>query len=113
MGDTIDLVNAQNGEVYASIIGFYFGEAFGRTAITNASGAQVKRLDYLYTRQNSHSLGSAVVVKTEPVGSGSPGLKLTAQMQWITTPDGTEVSRILTGTLRTTGVFKPLPPARM
>src|SRR5262245_57003701 len=42
LGDTIDVVNATNGQPLGTLFGLFFGEAFGRTAITNGTANVVK-----------------------------------------------------------------------
>ncbi len=61
LGDTIDVINSTNGAVVYSLFGLYFGESFGRMELPSASGRQIKRIEYVYTDQNSHSLGSVLL----------------------------------------------------
>ncbi|HEV2208449.1 MAG TPA: hypothetical protein VG167_06705 [Verrucomicrobiae bacterium] len=64
LGDTIDVINLTNGQPVTSLIGFYFGEdpTLGRPpALRSASGAQQRRIEYIYTSQDPHSLGSALI----------------------------------------------------
>src|SRR5215472_490614 len=63
LGDTIDVINRTNGTYYATLIGFYFGEdpTLGRTDLISGSGRQQRRVEYIYTDQNSHSMGSALI----------------------------------------------------
>jgi len=67
----------------------YFGEDFGRTALLSKSGQQMKRLEYIYTDQNSHSLGSALLTDyyfLDNAGNTNRTYVL-GQMQYIVTPD--------------------------
>src|SRR5579859_863793 len=61
LGDTIDVINRTNGATVGTIFGLYFGESFGRMALLSGSGKQMKRIEYIYTDQNSHSLGRALL----------------------------------------------------
>ena len=61
LGDTIDVINRTNGATVFTIFGLYFGEDFGRMELLSTSHRQMRRLEYIYTDQNSHSLGSALV----------------------------------------------------
>jgi hypothetical protein len=59
LGDTIEVINRNSGDTLTTVFGLYFGESFGRQALLSASHRQMKRIEYIYTDQNSHSLGSA------------------------------------------------------
>ena len=86
-GDTIDVVNATNGVAYKTLFGFYFGDdpSLNRVAITNGTRSEVMRVDYIYTDQNSHSMGAAFVTKNYNPG-GQPLNAVTGRMQWIVNP---------------------------
>ena len=85
-GDTVDIIT-KSGTVVDTLFGFYFGEAFGREAVTNSTGTVVKRLDYIYTKQNDHSLGDALVTKTSsPSKPGQP--QISGTMNWLIIPQG-------------------------
>ena len=55
LGDTIDFVNATNGATIMNLFGLYFGDdpTLGRTAATNSTATEIRRLDYVYTQQNT------------------------------------------------------------
>ena len=61
LGDPIEVISRTNGTTLATLFGLYFGESFGRESILSASHKQMKRIEYIYTDQNSHSLGSALL----------------------------------------------------
>lgn len=85
-GDTVDVINASTGAVVINLFGFYFGEFSGRQAITNSTGTIVKRLDYIYTQQNDHSLGAALVTKNSlPNAPGRP--RASGTMSWVVVPN--------------------------
>ena len=97
-GDTVDLINASTGAVIANFVGFYFGEDFGRQAITNSTGTIVKRLDYLYTQQNDHSLGAALVTKIlQPKISGMQ-TQISGTMSWVVESTESTPTKICNGT---------------
>jgi hypothetical protein len=101
-GDTIDVINPKTGAVDDTLFGFYFGEAFGRLAMTNAAGNSVKRLDYIYTKQNNHSFGDALVTKTTVTNkTGTVRTTIGGTMNYIITPDGNGGLRICNGTFTT------------
>lgn len=89
LGDTIEVINRTNGASVYTIFGLYFGEDFGRTALLSKSGQQMKRLEYIYTDQNSHSLGSALLTDYYFLdNSGNTNRTyVLGQMQYIVTPD--------------------------
>lgn len=101
-GDQIEVINAKTGEVLGSVFGLFFSEAFGRTGLTNSAGTATKTLQYLYTSQDSHSLGAAVVTKTTT--SATP--KVTGQMQYELLPNAKRKSvSICSGTFMTGAPF--------
>ena len=110
-GDTIDAVNRTNGLTYTTVFGFFFGDdpSLNREAITNSVGTQVRRIDYIYTHQNSHSMGSGFVTKRLMNDRrGNLRGSIDAKMQWITRPEGDSGTQINTATFSTTTLFKPL-----
>jgi hypothetical protein len=115
LGDTIDFVNANTGSTVASLFGLYFGDdaTLGRTAATNATQTEVRRLDYIYTQQNttytsynSHSMGSAFTVKRFLTDTnGLTQVVVEAQMSWIANPAGTNGTKICTANFSTSTPF--------
>lgn len=118
LGDTIDVVNAANGSTIVSLFGLYFGDdsTLGRTAATNATMTEVRRLDYIYTQQNStytsfntHSMGSAFTTKRFVYAVGPNGTNVNttvdAQMSWIVNPMGSSGTKLCTGSFTTTTPF--------
>src|SRR5262249_38121179 len=108
-GDTIDLVNATNGVAYASLFGFFFGEdqSLLRTAVTNASGTEIRRIDYVYTKENSHSMGAAFLTKRFVRDrNGATRTTIDAQMHWIELPQNGNSAKICYATFTTTKPFK-------
>jgi hypothetical protein len=105
-GDTIDVINVTNGIAYKSLFGFFFGDSapLGRVALTNGPGTEVHRIDYIYTDQNSHSLGASLSTQRFPAATGATGTmhpSISGQMEWLITPDGTNASKLCTGTFTT------------
>lgn len=61
LGDTIEVINSTTGATLTTLFGLYFGESFGRQSLLSASHRQMRRIEYVYTDQNGHSLGSALL----------------------------------------------------
>jgi hypothetical protein len=94
LGDTIDVIDRTNGNTVSTLYGLYFGESFGRQALLSASHRQMKRLEYIYTSQNDHSLGSALLTDYFFLdNSGNTNsIYVLGQMQWIVTTDATHTN---------------------
>jgi len=115
LGDTIDFVNANTGSTLANLFGLYFGDdaTLGRTAATNSTQTEVRRLDYIYTQQNttytsynSHSMGSAFTVKRFLTDTnGVTQTVIEAQMSWIANPSGTNGTKVCTANISTSTPF--------
>lgn len=86
-GDTASIIDA-NGNVLDEVFGYFFGEAFGRVAVTNAEQTVERRLDYIYTKQNTHSLGSAFITKRYITPTiGPKRVIIEGEMQWVVQPN--------------------------
>ena len=108
LGDTVDVVNSANGQALDTVFGFYFGEAFGRQAVTNANGNVVRRLDYIYTKQNDHSLGSALVTKSTVTDKkGTNHVVIQGQIQYVVESTASQPAKICSGTFTATKLFVP------
>jgi hypothetical protein len=107
LGDTIDVINRTDGSTVYTLFGLYFGESFGRTALLSGSGKQLKRLEYIYTDQNSHSLGSVLLTDYYFLDSNGQtnATYVLGQMQYIVTPTGNHAN-----TLVCTASFNTLRP---
>ncbi len=107
-GDTIDVINRTNGVVVGTIFGFFYGEAFGRMALLSGSGRQLKRIEYVYTSQNSHSLGSVLLTDYYLLdGNGNTNKTyIFGNMQYLVLPDMTHTNvQVCTGSFRTIGLW--------
>lgn len=106
LGDTIDVINRTNGTFYATLIGFYFGEdsSLGRSGLISGSHRQQRRVEYIYTDQNSHSMGSALITNyywLDAQGNTNNAMAF-GQMQWVINPDSVSSNtRICTGNFTT------------
>jgi hypothetical protein len=111
-GDTIDIVNRTNGSVVFSLFGLYFGEsaALGRMELASASGRQIKRLEYIYTDQNSHSLGSVVLTSyywLDGNGNTNNFAVVGNGMQYLVMPNSQYTNvQVATGSFQTTRPWK-------
>lgn len=112
-GDTIDVVNSTNGVPYRTFYGFFFGQdaSLNRTAITNAAGTDVRRIDYIYTSQSSHSMGTGFVSKRYIRDSqGNPRATIDGgQLQWIVLPAKGDSAKMCKATFTTVRPFVPRP----
>jgi len=109
-GDTIDVVNASSGAVATTLYGLFFGDdsvqALGRTALTNSIGNLVRRVDYIYTSQNSHSMGASFTSKRFLTDTkGNVHTTIEGQMEWIVNPTGNNGTQVCTATFNTTTPF--------
>ena len=110
-GDTIEAVNRVNGATSPYLFGFFFGEATTQTpdrvAITNATHTEVRRIDFVYTQQNGHSMGSGFLTKRFGTDrSGNLHTTVDAKMQWIVLAQGNNGAAMCKATFTTT---KPYP----
>jgi hypothetical protein len=115
LGDTIDIVDTNTSSTLVNLFGLYFGDdpTLGRSAATNATQTEIRRLDYIYTQQNttftsfnSHSMGAAFTVKRFVTDTnGVTHATIEAQMSWIVNPSGTNGTRLCTANFSTTTPF--------
>jgi hypothetical protein len=113
-GDTIDVVNASTGAVDNTLYGLFFGDNtvqnLGRTALTNSPGTEVRRLDYIYTSQNSHSMGACFTTKRfQTDAHGNVRVTFNGQMQWVVNPVGDTGTKLYTASFTTTKPFNGPP----
>jgi hypothetical protein len=103
--DTIDVINATNGVVLTTEFGLYYGSdgGYDRTAVTNATQTEERRIDYLYTFNNtaytidaSDSIGAAFVTKRFlNDGSGNTNTIIDGSFSWDALPHGTNTAPIV------------------
>ncbi len=109
-GDALEVVNASTGATLSTYLGFYFGDtaSLNRVAITNAPGTETRRIDYLYTDQNTHSMGAAFVTKRYPHdAAGNTRTTIEGFLHWVVAPTASGGTRICVGTFTTTRPFTP------
>src|SRR6185369_16621537 len=55
LGDSIDIVDVNTGSTLVNLFGLYFGDdsTLGRSASTNATQTEIRRLDYIYTQRDT------------------------------------------------------------
>lgn len=89
LGDTIDAINGTNGTVMGTVFGLFFGEDFGRMALESADNTAGRRIEYIYTSQNSHSLGSAMISTRHFLDSSgnTNSTSIYGTMQYLVTTD--------------------------
>ena len=114
-GDTIEIVNANTGARHAFLFGLWFGDdrtmQLGRTALTNATQTEIRRVDQvftldnsIYSSENSHGVGTSFVVKrfVRDAG-GNTRANIDVQIQWMVNPWGTnQWAKICHGTFVST-----------
>jgi hypothetical protein len=111
-GDTIDAVYANSGASVQTFLGLFFGDdpTLDRLALTNAAGTEIRRLDFLYTDQNTHSMGVGFTTKRfVPGDSGAIRATFEGQLHWVYLPTGNYPIRVCTGAWTTTRPFAPKP----
>jgi hypothetical protein len=111
LGDTIEVVNASNGSTYVAPFGLFFGDdaSLGRSAITNSTATEIRRLDYvytlnssIYTSPNSHSMGAAFTTKRFLTDtSGNVHSTFEGPISWIVNPQNGQGTKICTGNYTT------------
>jgi hypothetical protein len=98
LGDTVDVISSTNGEVLVNELGLYYGSdgGLGRIAVTNAMQSAQKRIDYVYTSNNStytfdndDSVGAAMTTKSFVITNGSTNAILSGAISWGVEPQGT------------------------
>ena len=94
LGDTIEVINRTNGVTLTTLFGLYFGESFGRESLLSASHRQMKRIEYIYTDQNSHSVGSAFLTDYFffDTSGKTNAIYVLGQMQWLYLTDSTHTN---------------------
>ncbi len=104
LGDTIDVINRTNGATLYTLFGLYFGEAFGRMAVLSSSGRQMRRIEYIYTDQNSHSLGSALLVNYFyfDTNGNTNKVYVLGNMQWLALPTAAHTNVVVCSATLTT-----------
>src|SRR5262252_7887887 len=105
LGDTIDVINRTNGATAGTIFGLYFGEDFGRMSLLSTSGKQMKRIEYVYTDQNSHSLGSVLLTDYYffDANGHTNNTVILGQMQYLILPNATHTNaQVCSGSFSTT-----------
>jgi len=110
-GDTIDVVDASSGAVATTLYGLFFGDdsvqVLGRTALTNTPGTQIRRVDYIYTSQNSHSLGASFTTKRFLTDkNGTIHTTIDGEMEWIVNPTANNGTKVCKASFTTTKPFR-------
>ena len=117
-GDTVEIVNASTGAKHAFVFGFWFGDdrtmVLGRTALTNSTTTEIRRVDQLFTlanstysSENSHGVGTAFITKRFVRDTnGVVHTTVEGPLQWMVNPWGTNRwAKICHGTFIATHPF--------
>lgn len=109
LGDTIEVINRNTGATMTTLFGLYFGESFGRESLLSASRRQMKRIEYIYTDQNSHSLGSVLLTDYYffDTNGNTNATYVLGQMQYLLLTDSTHTNaQVCTATFTTLSPWK-------
>jgi hypothetical protein len=100
-GDTVEIVDSSTGANHGLVFGLWFGDdrtaVLGRTALTNATQTEIRRVDQLFTlvnttysSENSHGVGSSFVAKRFVRDTnGVVHATIEGSLQWLVNPWGT------------------------
>jgi hypothetical protein len=104
-GDTVDVISNATGQTLTYQFGFYFGSdlSLGRYAVTNAAQTEQRRVDQIYTfdnttysYENPDSLGTAFTYKHFLTDSdGNTNSIVDGILAWDVTPTGTNTSSMV------------------
>jgi hypothetical protein len=105
-GDTVDVISNATGETLTYQIGFYFGSdlSLGRYAVTNAAQTEQRRVDQIYTFDNTlyayggtgHAIGAAFTCKRFLTDTnGNTYSIVEGTLSWDVTPTGTNVAPVV------------------
>lgn len=107
-GDTVEVVSSSDGSLQVVQFGFFFGSdpSLGRSALTNATQTEIRRVDQVftfsnsaYTYQNSVGVGSAFITKrTVTDTNGGTHMTIEGPIQWIVAPQGNKSAKMCIGT---------------
>ncbi len=110
LGDAIEIVDTTTSNVLATPFGLYFGEdqSLGRFAITNSFGSQVRKIQYVYTGQNSHSMGDAIMAEAfyPDQNNNTTNAIVYGLINYLVAPDGTQNPNICNGSFVTRKRFQ-------
>ena len=101
-GDTIEIIRTSDNVRLALEFGFWFGDdtSLGRLAVTNNAGTEIRRVDQVFTLENStytwsnnHGVGSAVTGKRFITDSfGNQHWVFDGRMEWmVNAPSGVKI----------------------
>src|SRR5688572_7115945 len=100
-GDTIEIVNTITGAKHGLLFGLWFGDdrsmKLGRTALTNAALTEIRRVDQvftldnsIYSSQNAHGVGTSFVAKRFVQDTaGNTRATIDVSIHWMVNPWGT------------------------
>jgi hypothetical protein len=105
-GDTVDVISNATGETLTYQFGFYFGSDtnLGRYAVTNAAQTEQRRVDQIYTFDNTlysyggtgHAIGAAFTCKRFLSDTnGNTHSIVEGMLAWDVTPTGTNSGSIV------------------
>ncbi len=102
-GDSIEVYNTQTGQVVDTPYLLYFADdqGLGRAGLTNSVATQVRKIHYVYTSQNSHSMGACLL--SEHLYKNSDGTLNNAiimgDIYWVLLPQGDQPMQVFNGAI--------------
>jgi hypothetical protein len=114
-GDTVEVVSATDGSLQVFEFGFWFGSdpSLGRSALTNATITEIRRVDQVftlnystYTYQNNVGVGSAFVTKRSVTDiNGVTHWTIEGPIQWMVVAQPPNSAKICIGTFTASKVL--------
>ena len=114
-GDTVEVVSATTGAVQVFEFGFWFGSdpSLGRSALTNSSLTEIRRVDQVFTLNNStytygnnDGMGSAFITKrTVTDANGNKHMTIEGPIQWLVTAQYPNSAKMCIGTFTASQVL--------
>jgi hypothetical protein len=104
LGDTVEVISNATGQTLTTEFGFYFGSdgGLGRIAVTNLTQTQQRRVDYIYTfddstytYSNGDSVGAAFTSKSLVTRGKVTNAVISGTMSWDVIPSGTNLAPVV------------------
>ena len=104
LGDTVEVISNSTSQTLTTEFGLYFGSdsELGRTAVTNLTQTQERRIDYVYTFDNStytyendDSVGAAFTYKSFVNEGNVTNAVINGSISWSVIPTGSNAAPIV------------------
>jgi len=116
LGDTVEVISNATGQILTTEFGFFFGSdsGLGRIAVTNFLQTQQRRVDYIYTFDNStytysngDSVGAAFTYKSFVKKGKGTNAVINGTMSWDVIPSGSDSAPMVC--MGTFSLGRPVP----